>query len=170
MAQDPRKARIPHPWSSVDRTICYRRIRKNENYLCKTLTRRGGSSIQEFTAANPYYPPLRKPLGVRTSVWIHARRTPSVRRHLRPLLPQGSQMTARARSRIGGCTGAAADMSLRHYKVPVSPFVVLMHTGTTRACNNDRPLPCRSVAQVPRRLPSAIHSASTQATLPLYGI
>jgi len=67
-------------------------------------------------------------------------------------------------------TSAVADMSLRHNEVPVSPFVVLAHPGTTRECSNDRPLPCRSVAQVPRRLPSAIHSASTQATLPLYGV
>jgi len=65
---------------------------------------------------------------------------------------------------------AAADMSLRHNEVPVSPFVVLTHPGTTRECSNDRPLPCRSVAQIQRRLPSSLSSASTQATLPLYGL
>ena len=42
--------------------------------------------------------------------------------------------------------------------------------GTTRQCINDRPLPCRSVAQVQRRLPPSPSSASTQATIPLYGI
>jgi hypothetical protein len=62
-------------------------------------------------------------------------------------------------------------MSLRHFsKVPVSPFVVISHPGTTRECINDRPLPCRPVARIQHRLPSSPSSTSTQATLPLYGV
>ena len=132
----------------------------------------GGDSIQEYTAANPYYPPQKKTVGVRIRVSTHAQRSPSVRRHRRPILPNQSRVTARVHPRTGTRVSTRiASMSLRHFsKVPVSPFVVITHPGTTRECINDRPLPCRSVAQVQRRLPPSPSSASTQATLPLYGV
>jgi len=122
----------------------------------------GGDSIQEYTAANPYYPPQKKTFGVRIRVSTHAQRSPPVRRHRRLILPNQSRVTARARSRTGNRVSTRlAGMLLRHFsKVPVSPFVVITHPGTTRECINDRPLPCRSVAQVQRgfrrRLPQLL--------------
>jgi hypothetical protein len=59
----------------------------------------GGDSIQEYTAANPYYPPQEKTFGVRIRVSTHAQRPPSVRRLRRPILPNQSRETACAISR-----------------------------------------------------------------------
>ena len=130
----------------------------------------GGDSIQEYTAANPYYPPQEKTFGVRSAVSTHVERPPPVRRHRRPILPNPSRVTARAQSRTGTRTFVRCQHVASTQTVPVSPFVVIAHPGTTRECINDRPLPCRSVAQARRRLPSSRFSASTQATLPLYGV
>jgi len=94
----------------------------------------GGDSIQEYTAANPYYPPQKKTFGVRIRVSTHAQRSPPVRRHRRPILPNQSRVTARARSRTGNRVSTRiAGISLRHFsKVPVSPFVGACVSGTTR--------------------------------------
>ena len=136
-----------------------------------TVADGGGNSIQEYAAANPYCPPPRKTVGVRIRMSTHAQRSPSVRRHRRSILPNHSRVTARASSRTGACPLAGhRHVASTLLKVPVSPFVVLSHPGTTRKCSNDRPLPCRTVAQFRRRLPSSPSSASTQATLPFYGV
>jgi hypothetical protein len=78
----------------------------------------GGSSIQEFTAANPYYPPTRKPLGVRIDVWIHVARQPSVRRPRRPILPNQSRETARAQSKTGEPRKRAAPRHVASTQCP----------------------------------------------------
>jgi hypothetical protein len=92
----------------------------------------GGSSIQEFTAANPYYPPQSKPFGVRTDVWIHVARPPSVRRPRRPILPNQSRETARAQSKTGEPRSCAVHRHVASTQLPVSPFVETVARGTTR--------------------------------------
>ena len=126
----------------------------------------GRNSIQEYAAANPYYPLKIKTLGVRIGVSTHADRPPPVRRHRRPILPNQSRVTARVRSRTGFPQCREASMSLRHNTVPVSPFVGVFVPGTTRWHTHDIRLPCQSVARIPQQLPSLRASTSTQATLP----
>lgn len=132
----------------------------------------GGDSIQEYTAANPYYPPQKKTVGVRIRVSTHAQRSPSVRRHRRPILPNQSRVTARVhpRNRHSRQHANRQHVASTLLKSARQPFRRDYAPGTTRECINDRPLPCRSVAQVQRRLPSSLFPASTQATLPLYGV
>lgn len=122
----------------------------------------GGDSIQEYTAANPYYPPQKKTVGVRIRVSTHAQRSPPVRRHRRPILPNQSRVTARVHPRNRrSLSTRIASMSLRHFsKVPVSPFVVIMHpappvsASTTAHCLAGRSP--KSSAGFRRRLPQLL--------------
>ena len=129
-------------------------VRQDRNCSTVQFHGSGGNSIQEYTAANPYYPPQKKTVGVRICVSTHAQRSPSVRRHRRPILPNQSRVTARVRSRNRlPHNREIASMSLRHFsKVPVSPFVVSLRARhhPLSALTTAR-LPCRSVARFPQK-------------------
>lgn len=166
-----------------------------ESVVCSANGGGGGNSIQEFTAANPYNPPPRKTVGVRFGVSTHADRPPSVRRHRRRFLPKLSRVTAYALpgtdrreelapptcrfgtfgkqtvaqegspNRILPCVRSASDVVM-----PVSPFVVTQHIGTTQRASTVAHCLAGRPPDSPRRLPSTGSSASTQATLPSYGV
>jgi hypothetical protein len=176
------------PWEPI-------RSSGTQSDVCPVAGSGGRNSIQEFTAANPYNPSPEKTVGVRFSESTHAERPPSVRRHRRLFLPELSRVTAHALPGTDGCEETRTiDMSLWHYRMTdFGPGVTPIgsHPVTVVCCRfqnarqpfrcdsalrhhpvsiNGRPLPCRTTARIPRRLPSPGSSASTQATLPFYGV
>ena len=69
-------------------------VRKGMKWFDSQGAEGGGNSIQEYTAANPYYPPQKKTFGVRISVSRQWRFVWSYRSEIRPHLTDSKTVPA----------------------------------------------------------------------------
>ena len=126
-----------------------------------------GSHILHVAARQSILPLTQKTTGGRLRILTHEARPPSIRRHKTNGLPSVSRVAACALPRTGDQSSPAQSID---QKTARQPFRRRYAPGTTRKRTNESPLPCREHRLLPIAAPAAVADASTQATLPDYGV